>query len=67
VQSPKTLRQIIIEQLPGSWIAISRNQKWVVGSGLSSEDARLAAKANGYPEVILLRIPQRDSIEICAD
>jgi hypothetical protein len=60
VQSPKTLRQIIGEQAPGSWIAVSLEQRCVVGLGMSSEEAKLVANAAGEAEVILLRIPDRN-------
>jgi hypothetical protein len=57
---PKTLRHIIGEQTPGSWIAISLDRKTVVGLGISPEEAKLIAKARGEAQVILLRIPYRN-------
>ena len=57
----KTLRQIISEQPPGSWAAVSLDQKSVVGLGLTAEEAKLVAKAHGELEVILLRVPQKMS------
>ena len=59
MQSCKTLRQIIGEQTPGSWIAISLAQKCVVGLGISPDEARLIAKAEGEAEVILVRVPDK--------
>jgi hypothetical protein len=58
--SLKSLRRIIGEQTPGSWIAISLNRKSVVGLGISPEEAKLIAKAEGEAGVILLRIPDRN-------
>lgn len=57
--SPKTLRQIIAEQVPGSWIAISLDHKTVVGLGMSSEEAKLIANAAGEAEDSMLRILDR--------
>jgi hypothetical protein len=59
VQSSKTLRQIIREQTPGSWVAISLEQKCVVGLGVSPDEAKLIAKAEGEAQVILLRVPEK--------
>jgi hypothetical protein len=58
--SLKSLRQIIGEQTPGSWIAISLDRKSVVALGISPEEAKLIAKAEGEAGVNLLRIPNRN-------
>jgi hypothetical protein len=57
---PKPLRQIISEQTPGSWIAISLDRKSVVGLGISADEAKLIAKAEGEAEVILLKVPMKN-------
>lgn len=59
--SLKILRQIIGEQSPGNWIAISLNRKFVVGWGPSEQEAKMIAKAKGEAEVILLNIPDRSA------
>jgi hypothetical protein len=60
MRNTKPLRQIISEQTPGSWIAISLERKSVVGFGMSADEAKLIAKAEGEAEVILLRIPNKN-------
>jgi hypothetical protein len=58
-----TLREIMIERPPGSWVAVSLDQKSVVGLGSTPEHARLVAVAHGEPEVILLRVPPNEMPE----
>jgi hypothetical protein len=60
----KTLRQIIGEQPPGNWVAISLTQKCVVGLAPTAKEARLRANAHGKVEVILLRVPDSHAVAL---
>lgn len=55
----RTLGEIICDQPPNSWVALSLDQKSVVGVGQTPDDAKMGAMAHGELEVILLRVPQR--------
>jgi len=58
----KTLRQIISEQPPGSWVAISLVKQCVVGLAPTAKEARLSANAHGEVKVILLRVPDSHAV-----
>jgi hypothetical protein len=55
-----TLREIMIEQPPGSWVAVSLDQKSVVGVGPTPDQAKLVGMAHGELDLILLRVPNRN-------
>jgi hypothetical protein len=60
----KTLRQIISEQPPGSWVAISLAKQCVVGLAPTAKEARLRANAHGEVKVILLRVPNSHAVAL---
>jgi hypothetical protein len=60
----KTLRQIIGEQPPGSWVAISLTQKCVVGMAPTAKEARLRANGHSEVNVILLRVPDIHAVAL---
>lgn len=42
------------------WVAILEPERKIVGSGDDAYEAKLNAEANGYTEVVLLKIPRFD-------
>jgi hypothetical protein len=41
-------------------VAILESKREIVGSGNDAYEAKLDAEANGYPEVVLLKVPRFD-------
>jgi hypothetical protein len=49
-----------LAQYEDKWVAILESKRKVVGSGNDAYEAKLDAEANGYPEIVLLRVPRFD-------
>ena len=48
----------IYKKYKGLWVALKDDEKTVVGSGESPEEALNEAKKNGYKEPILMHMPE---------
>lgn len=57
-----TLNEKLLEGLPpGTWVAISRDQERIEGTGKTVEEAIEASKENGEPHPFLIRVPLDNS------
>ena len=58
ISARKNLEEELIAALPhGSWAAISMEDRQVVGTGASREEAEEKANAQGYKNLSLVRVP----------
>ena len=46
------------------WVAILEPEHKIVGSGDDAYEAKLNAEANGYPDIVLLKVPRFDRAHI---
>ena len=51
-------------QYEDKWVAILEPERKIVGSGNDAYEAKLAAEANGYPDIVLLKVPRFDRAHI---
>lgn len=49
----------IYEQYKGLWVALKDDEETVVGSGSTLKEAVEKAKEAGYPDPIVMRVPQK--------
>jgi predicted RNase H-like HicB family nuclease len=58
----KTLNEELLRGLaPGTWVAISRDQERVAGTGATIEDAIKSAKENGEQTPFIIRVPSENA------
>jgi hypothetical protein len=46
------------------WVAILEPERKIVGSGDDAYEAKLNAEANGYPDIVLFKVPRFDRAHI---
>jgi hypothetical protein len=51
-------------QYEAKWVAILESERKIVGSGDDAYEAKHDAEANGYPEIVLLKVPRFDCAHI---
>ena len=51
-------------QYEDKWVAILEPDRKIVGSGDDSYEAKLNAESNGYPDIVLFKVPRFDRAHI---
>jgi hypothetical protein len=58
----KTLNEDLLQGIaPGTWVAISRDQERVEGTGTTIEEAIKVAKENGEQNPFIIRVPSENA------
>ncbi|MGH9742737.1 MAG: hypothetical protein ACRD51_10335 [Candidatus Acidiferrum sp.] len=53
--------QLLLGITPGIWVAISKDQERIVGTGNSIEEANEKARENGERDAYIFRVPAENS------
>jgi uncharacterized protein DUF5678 len=62
VAAQKTLNEELLRDIaPGTWVALSRDQERVTGTGATIEEAIKAAKENGEEIPFIIRVPSENA------
>lgn len=51
-------------QYEDEWVAILERSQTIVGSGNDAYEVKLNAEANGYPDIVLFKVPRFDEVHI---
>ncbi len=54
----RDLSVLLKDSPPGAWVAISHDEKRIVGTAISMQAAALQAQLNGEENPVLIRMPQ---------
>jgi len=56
-----SIKDLLVGLAPGSWAAITIDNRYVVATGATREEAERNARENGYPNVSLVEVPDPEA------